>query len=153
MTSDTQVESPGVDQHDDIRLLRRDLRRDRREVGDLRREYRRIHRLDTGCLEDLLRRWKLRLGEWIVRGGVGRGLRALARRKRRHPLHIMLLRVHRIPRPVTVRVRDEYHGCRSWVEIDRDLPFEGTPVMADEEFDRAREEIKEVCGAAEPALV
>jgi hypothetical protein len=73
--------------------------------------------------------------------------------KRRHPLHILLLRVHRIPRPVTVRVRDEYHGCRSWVEIDRDLPFEGTPVMADEEFDRAREEIKEVCGAAEPALV
>ena len=58
--------------------------------------------------------------------------------KRRHPLHVLLLRVHRIPRPVTVRVRDEYHGCRSWVEIDRDLPFEGTPVMADEEFDRAR---------------
>ena len=71
--------------------------------------------------------------------------------KRRHPLHILLLRVHRIPRPVTVRVRDEYHGCRSWVEIDRDLPFEGTPVMADEEFDRARAEIREVCGDAEPA--
>lgn len=73
--------------------------------------------------------------------------------KRRHPLHILLLRVHRIPRPVTVRVRDEYHGCRSWVEIDRDLPFEGTPVMADEEFDRARQEIREVCGSPEPALV
>ena len=67
--------------------------------------------------------------------------------KRRHPLHVLLLRVHRIPRPVTVRVRDEYHGCRSWVEIDRDLPFEGTPVMADEEFDRARAEIRAVCGA------
>jgi hypothetical protein len=26
-------------------------------------------------------------------------------------------------------------------------------VMADEEFDRAREEIRDVCGAAEPALV
>jgi hypothetical protein len=25
----------------------------------------------------------------------------------------------------------------SWVEIDRDLPFEGTPVIADEEFERA----------------
>ena len=58
--------------------------------------------------------------------------------KRRHPLHVLLLRVHRIPRPVTVRVREEYHGCRSWVEVDRELPFEGTPVMADEEFDRAR---------------
>ena len=73
--------------------------------------------------------------------------------KRRHPLNVLLLRVHRIPRPVTVRVRDEYHGCRSWVEVDRELPFEGTPVMADEEFDRARQEIREVCGVAEPALV
>ncbi|MEX2448604.1 MAG: DUF1802 family protein, partial [Solirubrobacterales bacterium] len=73
--------------------------------------------------------------------------------KRRHPLHILLLRVHRIPRPVTVKVREEYHGCRSWVEIDRELPFEGTPVMADEEFDRARQEIHSVCTASEPVLV
>ena len=71
--------------------------------------------------------------------------------KRTHPLHVLLLRVHRIPRPVTVRVRDEYHGCRSWVEIDRDLPFEGTPVMADDEFDRAAQAIREIC-SAEPAL-
>ena len=70
--------------------------------------------------------------------------------KRRHPLHILLLRVHRIPRPVTVRVRDEYHGCRSWVEIDRDLPFEGTPVMADEEFDRAAQEIRESAAPPNP---
>jgi hypothetical protein len=48
-----------------------------------------------------------------------------------------VLRAYRIPRPVTVRVRPEYEGCKSWVEIDRDLPFEGTPVIADEEFDRA----------------
>jgi hypothetical protein len=52
-----------------------------------------------------------------------------------------------------VRVRDEYHGCHSWVEIDRELPFEGTPVMADEEFDRARSEIHSVCTASEPVLV
>jgi hypothetical protein len=71
--------------------------------------------------------------------------------KRTHPLHVLLLRVYRIPRPVTVRVKDEYHGCRSWVEIDRELPFEGTPVMADEEFDRAAAAIRELC-QAEPAL-
>lgn len=73
--------------------------------------------------------------------------------KPRHPLHLVLLRVHRIPRPVTVRVREEYHGSRSWVEIDRDLPFEGTPVMADEEFERASAEIRAVChGDREPAF-
>jgi hypothetical protein len=65
----------------------------------------------------------------------------------------MLLRVYRIPRPVTVRVRDEYHGCRSWIELDRDLPFEGTPVMADEEFERAAERIRDVAGQSEAALV
>jgi hypothetical protein len=70
--------------------------------------------------------------------------------KPRHPLHVLLLRVYRIPRPVTVRVRDEYHGCRTWVEIDRDLPFEGTPVMADEEFARAADSIRDVAGQPEP---
>jgi len=61
--------------------------------------------------------------------------------KRRHPLHVLLLRTYRIPRPVTVKVRDDYGGCRSFLEITRDLPFEGTPVLSDEEFDRASEEI------------
>src|ERR671933_732401 len=64
--------------------------------------------------------------------------------KRRHPLHVILLRTYRIPRPVTVKVRDEYLGCRSWLELHRELPFEGTPVLADEEFERAAEEIEAI---------
>ena len=73
--------------------------------------------------------------------------------KRRHPLHVMLLRTYRIPRPVTVKVRDEYGGCRSWLELQRDLPFEGTPVLADEEFERAAEEIAAIARAtSEPAF-
>ena len=64
--------------------------------------------------------------------------------KRRHPLHVLLLRTYRIPRPVTVKVRDDYGGCRSWLEITRDLPFEGTPVLSDEEFERASEEISAI---------
>ena len=42
---------------------------------------------------------------------------------------------------MTVKVRDEYGGCRSWLELQRELPFEGTPVLSDDEFDRAAEEI------------
>ena len=73
--------------------------------------------------------------------------------KRRHPLHVVLLRTYRIPRPVTVKVRDQYGGCRSWLEIARDLPFEGTPVLSDEEFDRASEEIAAIAEAnGAPAL-
>jgi hypothetical protein len=72
--------------------------------------------------------------------------------KRNHPLHVLLLRTYRIPRPVTVRVKDDYGGCRSWVEIQRDLPFEGTPVLSDSEFERAAEEIEAIATGA-PVLV
>ena len=73
--------------------------------------------------------------------------------KRRHPLHVLLLRTYRIPRPVTVKVRDEYGGCRSWLELQRDLPFEGTPVLSDDEFDRAAEEIEAITReAGQPVL-
>ncbi|HEX2160845.1 MAG TPA: DUF1802 family protein [Thermoleophilaceae bacterium] len=72
--------------------------------------------------------------------------------KRRHPMHVILLRTYRIPRPVTVKVRPEYHGCRSWIELHRDLPFEGTPVLSDEEFDRAAAEIEAIASDAVPVL-
>jgi hypothetical protein len=68
--------------------------------------------------------------------------------KPRHPLHVLVLRVYRIPRPVTVKVRADYAGCLSWLEIDRELPFEGTPVIADEEFERAASEIDSIAGEA-----
>jgi hypothetical protein len=74
--------------------------------------------------------------------------------RRRHPLHVLVLRTYRIPRPVTVKVREEHLGCRSWCEIQRDLPFEGTPVLSDAEFERASEEIEAIVRAAgAPALV
>ena len=70
--------------------------------------------------------------------------------KRRHPLHVVVLRTYRIPRPVTVRVREDYAGCRSWVEVQRALPFEGTPVLSDEEFERVTEEIEAIASTAVP---
>ena len=73
--------------------------------------------------------------------------------KRHHPLHVLLLRTYRIPRPVTVRVRNEYGGCRSWLELQRDLPFEGTPVLSDNEFERAAEAIGEIADGGVPALL
>lgn len=72
--------------------------------------------------------------------------------KPRHPLHVVLLRAYRIPRPVTVRVRGDYGGCRSWLEIARDLPFEGTPVLSDDEFERVQEEIESIVGGRVPAF-
>jgi hypothetical protein len=68
----------------------------------------------------------------------------------RQPLHVLLLRTYRIPRPVTVKVKDEYIGASPWLELQRDLPFEGTPVLADTEFERASEEIRAIAGAFSP---
>ena len=66
--------------------------------------------------------------------------------------NVLLLRTYRIPRPVTVKVRDDHGGCRSFLEITRDLPFEGTPVLSDEEFERASEEIAGIAdGRGAPA--
>jgi len=54
---------------------------------------------------------------------------------------------------VTVKVKDEYAGCRSFLELTRDLPFEGTPVLSDEEFDRAAEKIQAIAsGGGVPAF-
>jgi hypothetical protein len=66
---------------------------------------------------------------------------------------VILLRTYRIPRPVTVKVRDEYGGCMSWVELHRQLPFEGTPVLSDDEFERAAAEIEAIATDAVPMLV
>jgi hypothetical protein len=74
--------------------------------------------------------------------------------RRHQPLHILLLRTYRIPRPVTVRVKDEFSPSQAWVELQRELPFEGTPVLSDAEFERAREEIEAITHeAGAPALV
>jgi hypothetical protein len=76
--------------------------------------------------------------------------------RRHQPLHVLLLRTYRIPRPVTVKVKDEYSAGQAWIELQRDLPFEGTPVLSDAEFERASEEIEAItreAGAGQPALV
>jgi hypothetical protein len=53
-----------------------------------------------------------------------------------------------------VKVKDEYSAAQAWVELQRDLPFEGTPVLSDAEFERASEEIAEITrGASQPVLV
>lgn len=70
--------------------------------------------------------------------------------KPRHPLHVLMLRVHRLPRPITVKVTDKYLGCRSWIELEREIAFEGTPVLSDDEFARAHAQVERLLG--EPAL-
>jgi len=66
---------------------------------------------------------------------------------------VLLRRTYRSPRPVTVKVKEEYNGGHAWVELQRELPFEGTPVLSDAEFERASEEIRAITSeAAQPVF-
>jgi hypothetical protein len=59
--------------------------------------------------------------------------------KKRDPLWVLVLRVHRLAEPLTVPWRDEYGGCTSWVQLDG-LPEDPTslpsePALSDVAFD------------------
>ena len=55
--------------------------------------------------------------------------------KPRHPLTAMLLRVYRLPSPGVVAYKPHFGGCRSWVDLEEDVPL-GTlsPVLDDARF-------------------
>jgi hypothetical protein len=59
-------------------------------------------------------------------------------------LHALLTRVYRCPSPIRLALRESYGGCKSWVELEQALSTEGlTPVLADVEYNRQRDEIRE----------
>ncbi len=69
------------------------------------------------------------------------------------PLTVLLLRATSLIEPFALRPDEAYGGCKSWVELHRQLPFEGTPVLSDDEFERAAAEIEAIATDAVPLLV
>jgi hypothetical protein len=54
---------------------------------------------------------------------------------RRPGLYVLPARVYRAAQAIDVPETPAYAGCRSWVELDRELPTDGAvPVLSDEEF-------------------
>ena len=52
-------------------------------------------------------------------------------------LHLLLLRVFQLAKPLRRPVRPSYAGCRSWVDLGQELPTSGCrPVLNDDAFDR-----------------
>jgi hypothetical protein len=50
-------------------------------------------------------------------------------------LYVLPVRVFRAAEPIELRERPEYVGCRTWVELERDLPTVGaTPVLDEATF-------------------
>jgi hypothetical protein len=71
--------------------------------------------------------------------------------KRRDPLWVLVLRVHRLLDPVTVGWRDEYGGCTSWVSLS-DLPDDPSelpsePALSDVAFEARRKGVKDALPA------
>jgi hypothetical protein len=71
--------------------------------------------------------------------------------KKRDPLWVLVLRVHRLHEPLTVAWKDEYGGCTSWVDYDG-LPADpttvtSTPVLSDVAFEAKHKGLKEALPA------
>lgn len=63
---------------------------------------------------------------------------------RRPGLHVITLRVHRLPRPLTLPSLARYDGCRSWVPLEMSLPVAGAePVLNEQAFARRVTAVRE----------
>ncbi|WP_411345797.1 DUF1802 family protein [Paenibacillus sp. WLX1005] len=59
--------------------------------------------------------------------------------KKKHPLHILLLRVYILERPVDIHIEEQYIGCKSWISIPSGpVTSEMTPVLDAAEFEAMR---------------
>ncbi|MGE5190921.1 MAG: DUF1802 family protein [Deltaproteobacteria bacterium] len=57
-------------------------------------------------------------------------------------LHVLLVRVYALPQPTTIPQRDEYAGCKSWVDLDVDVSVNrAEPVIFEERYRRRTDEI------------
>ena len=55
----------------------------------------------------------------------------------RDAIHALIVRVYELPRKVTLELREEYTGCKSWVELEEDVSTDGAAaVIGDDEFAR-----------------
>jgi hypothetical protein len=57
-------------------------------------------------------------------------------------LYLLVVRVHQAPTVHEIAELPAYEGCRSWVELEKPLPTEGsTPVLDDESFRIVRKQL------------
>jgi hypothetical protein len=56
--------------------------------------------------------------------------------KRAKPLHVLILRIFKLARPIELPILAEYNGCKSWISLNMELPdsIEMNPVLSETEF-------------------
>lgn len=61
----------------------------------------------------------------------------------KYPLTVALLRVYRLQRPQALPVLDEYEGCKSWVDLGREVPLGYlAPVLPEDEYEEGARAIR-----------
>ena len=58
------------------------------------------------------------------------------------PIKAVFLKVFKIPER-KIPIKSEYHGCKSWININEDIQ-EGEPVLSDEELNSRFQKFKEI---------
>lgn len=67
------------------------------------------------------------------------------------PLYLLLLRVYRLPQPQMVFYHSSYGGCKSWIDLQTELPLaQAAPVLTDADYLRQVEAIQQVLGTKSP---
>ena len=61
---------------------------------------------------------------------------------RERGLHALVTRIYRRAQTERFAMRDEYGGCKSWVQLERAIAGDVVPVLSDGEFRAQREEIR-----------
>lgn len=51
------------------------------------------------------------------------------------PLWILLLRAYLLPQPAEIPTSDKYEGCKSWIELEAAIDFEGDAVLSNGAFE------------------
>ena len=70
------------------------------------------------------------------------------------PLTFLALRTYLLPETVELPFREEYGGCKSWIELGEAVSAEGArPALSNEEFERLVSPATEVLRKLEPAPV
>jgi hypothetical protein len=67
---------------------------------------------------------------------------------------VLVLRTYVLPETVELPYRNEYGGCKSWIELQEPVPVDAArPALSEEEFKRLVEPALGVLGSLEPAPV
>ena len=67
------------------------------------------------------------------------------RRWRTDAMHAMIVRVHALPEPVAIEMRDSYAGCTSWVELAEEISTQNSrPVLNDERFQHHEDLVRSI---------